>query len=316
MNNIFLLGECMIELMNSSPNTFKQSYAGDTFNTAVYLKRVFNQNKVHFITALGTDAYSENMRNYFQQENIETEFLFQSKDKIPGLYAIQTDDNGERSFTYWRENSAARQVMQHLNDEIVNQIAQGDVLFFSGISLAVIQSKDREQFWSFIKKLKAAQVQIVFDPNYRPRMWDSTEQAKQQFELAFSYADVALPGVDDFQQLYSLTCVEEIIEFLQPFDFQELIIKDGAKNISWLADNQLHQFTIEAASNVVDTTSAGDAFNGVYLGARAQGFSISNAIALAAKTAALVIQHQGAIVSSTEFQHFIKTQLTLPIKPV
>ena len=119
MKNIFLFGECMIELMaaskDKSSNTIKQSFAGDVFNTAVYLKRTFSDIKVHLVTAVGKDNFSQNMVEYFQNENIDTDLVFQSENKIPGLYSIQLDDAGERSFTYWRNDSAARQVMQHID---------------------------------------------------------------------------------------------------------------------------------------------------------------------------------------------------------
>ena len=142
MKNIFLFGECMIELMTASQeqssNTMKQSFAGDVFNTAVYLKRTFTDVNVHLVTAVGKDQFSLDMIQYVEKENIGCDFVFKSETKIPGLYSIQLDDQGERSFTYWRDNSAARQVMEHINDEAVSQLSKGDMFFFSGISLAVI----------------------------------------------------------------------------------------------------------------------------------------------------------------------------------
>jgi len=312
MSKIFLLGECMIELMPSPSNTFKQSFAGDIFNTAVYLKRSFSQTQVHLITAIGKDKFSLEMREHFHREHIESSFVFQSDNKIPGLYAIQTDETGERSFTYWREDSAARQVMQYLNNEVIKQISQADMFFFSGISLAILPQEDRENFWRFIEKLKAAKVQVVFDPNYRAALWASPEQAKQQFELAFEYADITLPGVDDFQELYGLTTAEQVADYLYPYALKELLIKNGGKELLWLGDNQRHFVTIKPVDKVVDATSAGDAFNGVYLGARLQGLPAHQSIALASKAAAFVIQHPGAIVPQSTFKIFIEELTSSP----
>ena len=313
MKNIFLFGECMVELMTvsktPSSNTMKQSFAGDVFNTAVYLKRTFTDVNVHLVTAVGKDQFSLDMIQYFQHENIGSNFVFQSETKIPGLYSIQLDDQGERSFTYWRENSAARQVMQHIDEETTRQLSTGDMFFFSGISLAVLSPETRAEFWQLVDKLSAAGVQIVFDPNYRPRMWRTPQEAQEQFELALKKSDVALPGVDDFEQLFGMSTVEDVKNYCTPFGVKELIIKNGEQGILVVVDGQSSEFAITPIEHVVDTTSAGDSFNGVYLGARTEGYSVNDAITLASKAAGFVIQHRGAIAPADEFDAFINAQL-------
>ncbi len=316
--NIFVYGECMIELrdylaLDSSLNTasskiLKQSFSGDVLNTAIYLKRTFPVLNVHFVSALGKDKFSVDMLNFFQEEQIGCEFVFQSDTKIPGLYVIETDDIGERTFNYWRENSAAKEVMSFISAAVVEQLSQGDMLFFSGISLAVMPEKDRPLFWCMLEKLKQAGVIIAFDPNYRAHMWDSTTQVKEQFEQAFTMADIALPGIDDFQELYELDSAEAVSDFLQPFNFKELVVKNGQGSILCFSENKSYLFNIAPVSHVVDTTSAGDSFNGVYLGARAKGFKVEHAVKLASKAAGFVIQHQGAIVEKNAYQHFIERQ--------
>ena len=309
MKNIFLFGECMIELMTTSQEksskTMKQSFAGDVFNTAVYLKRTFADLNVHLVTAVGEDQFSLDMIEYFTSENIGVNFVYKSATKIPGLYSIQLDDQGERSFSYWRENSAARQVMQHINDDAISKLSKGDMFFFSGISLAVIEPEARADFWALIDKLKAGGVQIVFDPNYRPRLWSNAKEAQVQFELALQKSDLSLPGVDDFEQLFGMISAEEVNEYCQQFGVNELVIKNGEQGILVVANGETSKFAITPVKNVVDTTSAGDSFNGVYLGARIKGFSVSDSIALASKAAGFVIQHKGAIVDKQAYQKFI-----------
>ncbi|WP_343817090.1 sugar kinase [Colwellia asteriadis] len=309
MKNVFLFGECMIELMSISQektrNIMSQSFAGDVFNTAVYLKRTFSDINTHLVTAVGTDPFSLAMISYFESEDIGSSLVFKSANKIAGLYSIQLDAQGERSFTYWRENSAARQIMEHIDDEAINYLAKGDMFFFSGISLAVIKPEARAEFWLLIDRLRLAGVQIVFDPNYRPRLWSSPQEAQQQFELALSKSDLSLPGVDDFEQLFGMTSIEEVSDYCKPFAINELIIKNGAQTILTIVDGDVAEFVITPIENVVDTTSAGDSFNGVYLGARIQGYSVKGAIALASQAAGFVIQHKGAIVDKQAYQAFI-----------
>lgn len=286
----------MVELTQSSSKTLKQSFAGDVFNTAVYLKRVFNQHEVHFISAIGVDQFSTDMLNSCHQESLNTELVFRIPEKNLGLYSIQTDNDGERSFTYWRNDSAARQIMQFVDEQVITQLRQADMVFFSGISLAVITPDHREKFWFFIEKLKSLGVKIVFDPNYRANMWASHTEAKAQFEQAFYQADIILPGVDDFKNLYGLMSPEQIVEFCKPFAIQELIIKNGQHGIYCWHEGNCDYLDIVPVDKVIDSTSAGDSFNGAYLGARLQGFSVAEAGNLASKVAAIVIQYPGAIV--------------------
>ena len=313
MKNIFLFGECMIELMTASKeaalNTLKQSFAGDVFNTAVYLKRTFPQVKVRLVTAVGKDNFSLDMIKYFESENIDTDLVFQSDTKIPGLYSIQLDDEGERSFTYWRENSAARTVMDFIDEEATEKLTSGDLFFISGISLAVIQPEARASFWQKLIQLKTAGVKIVFDPNYRARMWKDKAETIQAYEQAFTLADIALPGVEDLGSLYGITTVEGVIEFLQPFSIEELVIKNGPASVITILDGEKQVHQVTPVETVVDTTSAGDSFNGVYLGARLDNETIAEAVDKASKAAGFVIQHKGAIVEPNAYERFLKEKI-------
>lgn len=301
----------MIELFQEDSALLKQSFAGDIFNSAVYLKRTFPQLEVNFASAVGRDPYSNKMLELFYREQIGTEFLYRSETKIPGLYAIQTDSLGERSFTYWRSDSAARQVMKFINSSESAKLSRQKMFFFSGISLAVILPEDREKFWSFLKELKIAGVTIVFDPNYRSRLWSSPQEAKEMIEQALRMANICLPGVDDFKQLYEHQSAEDVAEFCEPFGIQELIIKNGEQGINCVIEGQTFRLEVKPVSTVIDTTSAGDSFNGVYLGARFCGHEPRVAVELASKAAAEVIKHRGAIVSSEAFKRFVE-ELAIP----
>ena len=306
MTKVFLLGECMVELRKADNNTLMQSFAGDTYNTAVYLKRSFTNIQTSYITAIGNDSISNDMLATFESEKLDIRFVFREQSRVPGLYLIDTDKHGERSFTYWRDTSAAKKVVQHIDDDILSYIAGGDVLFFSGVSLAVIESEDREKFWQQMNYLSSVGVKIIFDPNYRPRMWQSPQQAKSEFEKAFAVANMLLPGIEDFEQLYGIDSASKLTQFLTSFDIEEIIIKNGSASVTSIVKGEMQEHTITPVTNVVDTTSAGDAFNGAYLGARISGQAISQAIEFASAAAGFVIQHKGAIAPADDFQQFIQ----------
>ncbi|MBB1443487.1 sugar kinase [Pseudoalteromonas sp. SG43-3] len=302
MKNIYFIGECMVELRAMSAATLHQSFAGDVYNSAVYLKRCFPQVTTSVVTALGQDNLSKKMLERFESEKINTQLVFAHDTKVPGMYYIETDEHGERSFIYWRNDSAAKKVVDFLDADALEQLSQGDMFFFSGISLAIIEESAREDFWKVVKQLKDAGVKIVFDPNYRARLWNSVEETKEQYHLAFTFADITLPGVEDLTTLYGVHSVEAVVEYLKPYQIEEIVVKNGPESVVTKEGDTLQSHTIVPVKNVVDTTSAGDAFNGVYLGARLSDKSISSAVQLAAKAAGTVIQQPGAIAPKDIFQ--------------
>jgi 2-dehydro-3-deoxygluconokinase len=309
MQKIVLMGECMLELRQAKDGLMNQSFAGDTFNTAVYMKRTFAEQNVSFMTAVGQDTISQQMASACTKENLDNTHVFAKSDRNPGIYLVQTDDEGERSFLYWRDSSAAKQIMQYVDEPAIAELCKANLFFFSGISIAILPAQDRARFWAMLERLKEAGVTIGFDPNYRPRLWDSAEEAKAEFAKAYAASDVMLPGVDDFKPLYNIETLDDILAFCQPFNIKELVLKNGPESVYCQLDGELTHVPITPASNVVDTTSAGDSFNGVYLGARLAGHDVTASVQLAASAAGLVIQHPGAIAPAEVFNTFMQDKV-------
>jgi len=105
---VLAIGECMAELApTGAAGDLRLGFAGDTFNTAWYLARCAPDVEVSYLTAVGDDAISQNMRAFMQDAGINDTHVRTSPDRTVGLYMI-TLDKGERSFSYWRGQSAAR----------------------------------------------------------------------------------------------------------------------------------------------------------------------------------------------------------------
>ena len=181
-----------------------------------------------------------------------------------------------------------------------------DALFFSGISIAILSAEDLAELWVIISQLRTQGTRIIFDPNYRPTLWTSLNETRTAYATAFELADIALPGVDDHMVLYNAKNAEDVADFLEQFSIKEIIIKNGSQGMLLSVDGIRTYVDVDPVKNVVDTTSAGDAFNGAYLSARLLGRTAEQAANFAAKASACVIQHKGAIVDETVFsQHLI-----------
>jgi 2-dehydro-3-deoxygluconokinase len=112
MKRIAIIGECMIELNGAPFGAMEQTYGGDSLNTAVYLARVAGQSvAVDYVTALGMDPISEGMLSRWRAEGVGTDYVLRDPARQPGLYLIQLDAQGERTFLYWRNQSAARYLL-------------------------------------------------------------------------------------------------------------------------------------------------------------------------------------------------------------
>lgn len=287
-----VFGECMLELVSKQGDTLDKGFAGDTYNTAVYLNRCAANVAVSYLTALGNDLLSSELLAKMDEEGINTEYVLRCEDRHLGLYMVQTDAVGERTFTYWRHNSAATQSLNLLNGHKI----QADLFYFSAISLAILDNGQKVKLFELIAELKATGCKISFDPNYRPKLWASKEEAQKWTDAAYAVSDLVFPGGDDHAQLYGHLDVAAILDHLAQFEIEEVVVKNGPSSVNILIDNQLDKVPIEPLDKVVDTTAAGDAFNAGYLAARLTGNSHTDSAHYGATVAATVISYPGAII--------------------
>ncbi|WOH36280.1 sugar kinase [Thalassotalea fonticola] len=307
MSNFVVMGECMVEFSPMSSGDYRQSFAGDIYNTAVYLKRLNgDDSQVSILTGIGNDSLSEQMLTRFTSEQLNIDLVQTVADRILGAYLINISAEGERSFVYWRETSAAKRTLSFLSEDSRAQLlANTNTFYFSGISLAIIEPEERELFWQLLQDLQSSGVDIVFDSNYRPRLWQSQEDAIEQYEQALKYSNIVFAGVEDFELLNGFNSYQQISLYLSSYEIDELIIKNGAQGVMCLYDNEQDLVAVTPVKQVVDSTSAGDSFNAGYLSARSKGQSVVEAVKLGCKVSGLVIQHKGAIVAAPVFSDFM-----------
>ncbi|UTA48644.1 sugar kinase [Simiduia sp. 21SJ11W-1] len=299
MPKIAALGECMIELAPNNSDSFALGYAGDTLNTAVYLARFGAE--VDYLTALGTDRFSNAMISQWQQEGIGTRHVLQMPGRTPGLYLIETDAEGERQFHYWRENSPARDLFD-LAPELLRSFSDYDIIYLSGISLSLYSDKARSLLFKALAQFRAQGGRVAFDINYRPRNWPNAQQAQAVIGAMLDLTDIALPSLDDEVLLWGPQTADQCISRYRAHGCNEIVVKQGVEG-SRLYTPEVHR-TLPVPTRVkpLDTTAAGDSFNGGYLAARLVNESPEEAVLQGACCAALVIQHPGAIVPKAIFQ--------------
>jgi 2-dehydro-3-deoxygluconokinase len=178
----------MLEVQANSFGSAVLAYGGDTFNTAVYLRRCSAPEtlQVGYATGVGNDPLSEKLLNEWSGLGLDLSCTQKIEGKLPGMYLIETDDSGERRFHFWRENSAARFYFDVQATPLEKMAAGIDCFYFSGISLAILNSNARERLFNLLQQQKDAGKHVVFDNNYRPRLWPDRTTTQKVFNQAFA----------------------------------------------------------------------------------------------------------------------------------
>ena len=289
------IGECMIEMSGGADRTYRMGFAGDTLNTSWYVRALFPSDwQVDYVTALGDDLYSKEMRAFLEAGGIGTAHIQEIKGRRPGLYLIHQAD-GDRHFTYWRGQSAATLLADDPR-ALAAALDGADFIYFSGITLAILAPRARGQLMKAIVRARNAGARVVFDTNLRPALWTSPEVMKSTLTAAATISDIVLPTHSDEAPLFGDTSAEATADRYLGIGVEEVAVKDGSRPAFVATAASRHSVAPPAAAKVVDATGAGDSFNGAYLAARLGGASPEEAASAAHRVAGIVIGHQGALV--------------------
>ena len=296
----------MLELQGQAFGQLRQSFGGDTLNTAVYLARCGGPGlRVHYATALGDDSLSAGLLSRWTEEGVQTGLVQRLPGRLPGLYLIELDEGGERRFHYWRGQAAARAYFDSATTALEEQADALDALYLSGISLAILPDAGRERVIALMARMRARGALVAFDNNYRPRLWASAADARHWYERAFSASTLALITADDHQALHGLASLDAAVATAQALPVAEIAIKRGALPTRVGLNHVWQNVLTESVPRVVDTTAAGDSFAAGYLSRRSRGAPPAEAAAFGNRLAARVIQHPGALIPREAMQDLI-----------
>jgi 2-dehydro-3-deoxygluconokinase len=289
---VILVGEAMLELSQDG-SSWRLAYGGDTLNTAIHLARAGVDTA--YLTALGTDPFSADLKAQWAAEGLDISLILPDPARNPGLYAITCDDTGERSFTYWRGESAARHLFDcHGIDAALERASKADFLAFSLVSLAILPENGRQALLSLAQKVRENGGQVAFDGNYRPRLWPDQATARRARDAAIALATIGLPTLEDETMLSGESDAEAVAAYWQGLGCAETVVKLGPEGCR-LPDGQI--IRPERVLAPVDTSGAGDAFNAGYIAARLRGQAPAQAAIGGHALAGWTIMRRGAIPS-------------------
>ncbi|WP_417525818.1 sugar kinase [Marinovum sp.] len=295
MADFLALGECMVEIGPLENGKCRRGFAGDTFNTAWYARRLLPASwTVGYGSCIGDDAISNEMAAYMESHGVDTSAMRRLPDRTVGLYMISVED-GERSFSYWRGQSAARAMAE--DPTWLEEITKDrDILHFSGITLAILPPEQRQTFCDVLTKARKAGAQVAFDTNLRPKLWGSEDAMREGLTLGASVADVVLPSFDEETALFGDATPEDTVKRYRDGGARLIAVKDGGGPLTlWTEETGIVTLQPQKVSPV-DTTAAGDSFAAGLLASLATGHDLEAAATRAMALAGQVIQAPGALV--------------------
>lgn len=296
---ILSMGEVMIEMSGAGPGLWRQGVAGDTFNTACYLAALRPDWRIGYATRLGRDALSDAAAEAIAAAGLDGSAITRDPDRTIGLYMISLKD-GERSFSYWRSQSAAR-LMAEDEGWLARSFDAADVIYLSGITLAVLSPAARDRLIAALSGRR-----VVFDPNLRPRLWESPAVMCETVTRMAGLAEIALPSFDDEAAAFGDASPAATAGRYAAAGASEVVVKNGSGPLALWSGGALHDLPAPAPVVPVDTTGAGDSFNAGYLAARLGGAEPAAAVLAGQRLAALVVQHPGALVPRPVLDAFVR----------
>lgn len=297
----------MIELQEVESGRVQQTFGGDTLNTAIYMARLNTVFPVRadYVTALGRDGFSDAMVAFWEKEGVGSSLVLRQDGEMPGLYYIQLDEQGERHFSYWRGEAAAKKCFEYDGSRrILEKLADYDGIYLSGISIAILTPISRERLFKRLVELTAGGCKLFLDYNYRPHLWAGKEAAAAIYDELLPICDTVFVGEDELREIHAIASSQDGHRYLAEKGVRESVIRSGAEPCSVFTDDTLIRVDAVGEVKAVDTTAAGDSFSGAYLLARNSGCPVTTSAEIAHRMAAYVIGFKGAIAPLEEMPDF------------
>jgi 2-dehydro-3-deoxygluconokinase len=292
--DIISIGECMIELSTNESLIYAEIlhkyYGGDTLNAAVAAARLGS--KVGYITRVGRDSFQTYLLDSWQAENIDTSNI-KIVEGYNGLYILSIQEESRKEFVFYRKKSASTTLS---TDDISEEYIQSaNIVYSTGITQSLSASAKGAVKKAFcIAKDKGCLV--AYDPNYRERLWD-TDEANEAMEEIIDCVDIImLNNIHDAEWLIDQTSPDKIIKYFWDKGVSTVAVKMGKKGCVIGYNGEISTIPSKEVEPV-DSTGAGDAFNGGFLHGISCGYTPFESARLATIVASEQIKGLGAVKS-------------------
>lgn len=288
--DIVCLGEPLIEFnrpREGDGRTWLQGFGGDSQNVAIAAAR--QGASAGYLTSVGEDWMGDAFLELWKAEGVDASRVTRHPSAPTGVNFVTHSAAGHK-FDYLRKNSAAS--LMTPDTLPLDYIAGARFLHLSAIGQAISDSA-RQTCDAAIAAARAAGVKVSYDTNLRLRLWD-LDSARRTIDAAIARCDVALPSVDDSQQLTGLSAPDAIVDYYLGLGAPLVALKMGAEG-SLIATSTKRERVAPHKVAAVDATGAGDTFDGAFLARLLAGDDPATAARYANVAAALSTRGYGSV---------------------
>ena len=288
--SIVSLGEPLIEFnrpKEGDGRTWLQGFGGDSQNVAIAASR--QGATAGYLTSLGQDWMGDAFLDLWKSEGLDASRVGRHPTAPTGVSFVTHSAAGHK-FDYLRKNSAASLMTPETLAK--DYIAGAKFFHLSAIGQAISETA-RATCDAAIDAAKAAGVKVSYDTNLRLRLWD-LETARRKIDETLARCDIALPSLDDSQQLTGLTEAEAIADHYLKLGAPMVALKMGAEGSLIVTASKRYRLPAHRVT-AVDATGAGDTFDGAFLARLLEGDDPETAGRYANVAAALSTTGYGAV---------------------
>jgi 2-dehydro-3-deoxygluconokinase len=294
------IGEAMVELAPVGDGLYRRGFAGDTFNTVWHMAQWLGASAdAGMISRLGQDGVSDAFAAEMAADGLSLDGISRDAHRNMGLYLIELT-GAERSFQYWRGQSAARGLADD-SAVLASALSGAGLVHLSGITLAILSDAGREVLFDALAAARRAGTVVSFDPNIRPRLWASPEVMRAVITRMLGQTDIALPSLDDEATHFDDADAMATLARMAAAGVGEVVVKDGPGPVHVMVDGAVQVLPTPPVDQLRDTTGAGDAFNAGYLAGRVLGLDADRSVRAGQQLAAVVLASYGARAPKSAF---------------
>ena len=254
-----------------------------------------------FIGKVGNDAFGRLLLDTVRQNGVNADGMVISDTANTTLAVVSLQENGERSFAFYRKGFADTLLSEDEIDE--DMLKNTHILHFGSVSLT--DEPSRSATLSAARRVKEYGAAVTYDPNYRASLWEDEATAVQKMKEPLDMVDILkisdeelplLTGTDD--------CEAGTKQLADAYGIPLILLTLGAKGAYYrFGDVTGHCDGVKV--KVADTNGAGDTFFGAFLSAMARlgkyspsqlsEDEIKSLVIFSNKAAAITASRSGAI---------------------
>lgn len=296
------LGEILIDytpmpLSKSGMMVFEQNPGGAPANVLACAANLGMSTA--FIGKAGNDMQGSFLKNILNNAHIETKGLILDDNFFTTLAFVSLDETGDRSFAFARKPGADTQLT--IKDVNLDLIENSHILHFGSLSLT--DNPAREATIFAVNHGKKSGSIISYDPNYRPLLWKSKDDAIEKMTSLLKYVEIIKLSDEEVPLITGRQDFKEAADHLLNIGISLVAFTLGEKG-AFVATREGYAEVPSKKVKAIDTTGAGDAFWGAFLyclgksNKKPSEISLSEAIKFAEfanATAGICVQRRGAI---------------------